>query len=181
MKLWLVRHAQPLIAPGVCYGATNVAADGQLTLEAAQALAGILPCGISIVSSPLQRCEQLAQCLQGLRPDLSFKTDAGLKEMDFGCWEGQRWDSIAQAAIDRWTADFGDHRFGGRESVVEFMQRVAGVWDETRRTGVDGVWITHAGVIRAAALLAQGLRKIVQAGQWPHEAPAFGGWWELQA
>jgi len=26
MKLWLVRHAQPLIPLGVCYGATDVAA-----------------------------------------------------------------------------------------------------------------------------------------------------------
>ena len=31
-----------------------------------------------------------------------------------------------------WMADFGGHRFGGRESVQEFMHRVACVWEETQ-------------------------------------------------
>lgn len=181
MKLWLVRHAQPLITPGVCYGVTDVAADEQATLQAAQALAQTLPVGIALVSSSLQRCEHLAHCLQGLRPDLPYKTDARLVEMNFGCWEGQRWDAIPQADYERWTADFGKHRFGGRESVFELMQRVACVWDETQRAGRDAVWITHAGVIRAATLLAQGVRQVEQATQWPRAAPAFGRWCELQA
>jgi alpha-ribazole phosphatase len=181
MKLWLVRHAQPLVAPGVCYGATDVAADQAATLQTARALARVLPSGLLLVSSTLQRCELLAQCLQGLRPDFAYKTDARLIEMDFGSWEGQRWDAIPQPDVDRWVADFGAHRFGGRESVHEFMQRVAAAWDETRLAGREAVWITHAGVIRAATLLAQGVRTVDQAGQWPREAPAFGHWCELQA
>lgn len=180
MKLWLVRHAQPLIAPGVCYGATDVAADGQATWQAAQALARTLPPGLSLRVSPLQRCARLSQCLRELRSDLSAQTDARLAEMNFGCWEGQRWDAIAQADYERWTADFGQHRFGGEESVQEFVRRVAGVWDETLREGLDAVWITHAGVIRGATLIAQGVREVTQAAQWPQEAPAFGGWRVLE-
>ena len=181
MKLWLVRHAQPLIASGICYGASDMAADEQATLQVAQELAQTLPEGITLVSSTLQRCEQLAHCLCGLRPDLTYKTETRLREMDFGCWEGQRWDAIPKADFERWMADFGAHRFGGQESVQEFLQRVASVWDETQRLGVDTVWISHAGVIRAATLLAQGVRQIEQATQWPHEAPAFGGWCQLQS
>ena len=181
MKLWLVRHAQPLMAPGICYGATDIAADAQATLQAAQELAHTLPLGLALVSSPLQRCERLAHCLRGLRPDLAYKTDARLVEMDFGCWEGQRWDAIPEADYARWMADFGGHRFGGQESAQEFMQRVSAVWDETRRQGLDTVWITHAGVIRSATLLAQGVRQVEHATQWPREAPAFGCWCELQA
>lgn len=181
MKLWLVRHAQPLIVSGVCYGATDVAAEPQATLQAAQALAQALPNGVAVVSSTLQRCERLAHCLRGLRPDLAYETDARLVEMDFGCWEGQRWDAIPQANFDHWMAAFGAHRFGGRESVHEFMRRVASAWDEMRHEGLDAVWITHAGVIRAASLLVQGVRQVEQAAQWPREAPAFGGWSELQA
>jgi len=74
---------------------------------------------------------------------------------------------------------FGSHRFGGRESVSEFMQRVAAAWDETQRRGVDVVWITHAGVIRAVTLLRQGVRRPEQAAQWPREVLAFGAWCEL--
>lgn len=134
-----------------------------------------------MISSPLQRCERLANCLQGLRPDLPYETDARLAEMDFGCWEGQRWDAIAQADYERWLAAFGSHRFGGRESVSEFMQRVAAAWDEAQRRGVDVVWITHAGVIRAVTLLRQGVRQPERAAQWPREVLAFGGWRELMA
>lgn len=180
MKLWLVRHAQPLIPSGVCYGATDVAADEQATQQAATALAVLLPQRIQVLSSTLQRCELLARCLRGLRPDLTYKVDARLVEMDFGCWEGLRWDHIPQAAFERWTADFGGHRFGGKESVSGFMQRVASAWDETQRLGLDTVWVTHAGVMRAASLLAQGVRQVAQADQWPRAAPAFGSCCEFQ-
>ncbi|MES2878446.1 MAG: histidine phosphatase family protein [Pseudomonadota bacterium] len=181
MKLWLVRHAQPLIAPGVCYGATDVAADPQATQQAAQALALTLPKDTAVTSSPLQRCEQLAHCLQGLRPDLSYKTDSRLAEMNFGCWEGQRWDAIPQADYERWTADFGEHCFGGVESSNQVLTRVASAWTEMQREARDAVWITHAGVIRAASLIARGVQQVEQATQWPQDAPGFGGWQSLEA
>jgi len=94
LKLWLARHAQPLIAPGICYGATDVPADAQTTLDAAQTLSRALPFGLLVSVSPLQRCELLKHSLQALRPDLVFKSDARLVEMNFGTWEGQRWDAI---------------------------------------------------------------------------------------
>ena len=181
MKLWLVRHAQPLIAPGVCYGATDVAADPQATLKAAQALALALPNSVTVTSSPLQRCELLTQFLRGLRPDLLYKTDDRLAEMNFGCWEGQRWDAIPKADYDHWTADFGKHRFGDVESSNMVLQRVASAWDAMQGETHDAVWITHAGVIRAASLIAQGVRQVDQAAQWPQVAPAFGKWCVLGA
>lgn len=176
MKLWLVRHAQPLIEAGVCYGATDVDADVQATVWAAQAVAPELPAGIAMCVSPLQRCEQLAKVIQGLRPDLIYKTDARLAEMNFGTWEGVRWDAICAQAYDAWMADFSGHRFGGQESVDEFMARVALAWDAFHRQRQDTVWITHAGVIRAVSLLAQGVRHIDTAAQWPTHAPGFGEW-----
>ena len=179
-NLWLVRHAQPLIAPGVCYGQLDVPADVDATAACARELAKILPPGINIMGSPLQRCEQLTHALIGLRPDFSCKKDPRLKEMDFGQWEGQRWDDIGAAAIDAWVSDFAGHRPGGGESVRQFMQRVAVVWDETALSA-DGptLWITHAGVIRAATLLQRGQRQIANAAQWPAAAPRFGSWVQL--
>lgn len=180
MKLWLVRHAQPLVPAGVCYGASDVPADAAATQDCATQLAPELPAGISLLSSPLQRCTQLAQELRRLRPDVSLRTDARLVEMDFGCWEGQPWDAIPRDAYDAWTADFGAHRFGGRESVDELMRRVAAVQAETLREGRDAVWITHAGVMRAMALLAQGQMRVTQAQQWPRQAPHWGAWQVLE-
>ena len=47
MKLWLVRHAQPRIEAGVCYGQLDLAADAQATRPCAEALAQVLPPGIA--------------------------------------------------------------------------------------------------------------------------------------
>ena len=180
--LWLVRHAQPLIAPGICYGALNVAADVAATHVAAQALADCLPAQTVVYSSPLQRCELLAHVLYGLRPDLSYKADARLAEMDFGAFEGLRWDGIPAQDYDDWTADFWQHRFGGVESVAGFMARVASAWRDMQASRaasgapVAQVWITHAGVIRAANLLGKGVHAVRSASLWPIDAPAFGRW-----
>jgi len=176
VNLWLVRHAQPLVAPGTCYGVLDVLPDADATVLAAQALAATLPQHRAVQVSPLQRCEQLALCLQGLRPDLTFMTDVRLQEMDFGIWEGVAWADIPRSAMDAWTADFGDHCFGGKESANQVLQRIGDAWDAWCATRATGVWITHAGVCRAVQLLLKGQRRVDRADQWPQSAPAFGAW-----
>ena len=178
MKLWLVRHARPLIDAGICYGATDMPADAQHTAATATQLAPLLPQGMTLWTSPLQRCSALAEQLRDLRPDLSLRTDARLREMDFGCWEGVRWDDIPRSAYDDWTANFGAARFGGKESVNELLSRVAAVRAEAQAQGQDAVWVTHAGVLRAMALLDQGLTTLNQAPQWPREVAGWGAWEE---
>ena len=108
--------------------------------------------------------------------------------MDFGQWEGVAWAQVPRAAVDAWLADFGDHRFGGAESANEVLARVAAAWANaqqatqcaTQQKGQDSLWITHAGVIRAASLVAQGVQRITSASQWPLQAPAYGQWRLLQ-
>lgn len=179
MRLWLVRHAPVLLASGSCYGALDVPADPQATETCARTLSALLSQGVQVSSSPLQRCAQLTHVLQGLRPDLAIETDARLREMNFGNWEGRRWDAIAQSDIDAWTADFADHAVGGHgESVREVMLRVGQAFDELG--DADAVWITHAGIIRAAQLLAQGIRQVERADQWPLDATACGQWRTLE-
>jgi alpha-ribazole phosphatase len=180
MKLWLVRHARPLVEPGVCYGASDIPADAVATRNCAALFAPLVPTGLTLWSSPLQRCTQLAQALLVLRPDLTLNIDARLSEMDFGRWEGVRWDDIPRAAFDDWTANFDVARFGGRESVNELLQRVAAVRAEVLARGQDAVWVTHAGVLRAMALLDQGLTALSQAPQWPQEVAGWGEWQALE-
>jgi len=178
--LWIVRHARPLIAAGICYGVLDVQSDSVATDQAARELADTLPTGAVLRVSPLTRCQQLARALCALRADLQARTDPRLREMDFGCWEGVAWDAIPQAALQAWTDDFGNHRFGGAESSNEVLMRVARVWDEDHADH-DAVWITHAGVARAARLLADGVRVLTRADQWPLEAPGYGQWLEIAA
>lgn len=178
MTLWLARHARPLVEPGICYGALDMPADAAHTRAAAQALAAALPLGMAVQVSPLQRCQQLAQALQDLRTDLQLRTDKRLREMDFGSWEGVAWADIPRAAIDAWTDDFAQHRFGGSESANEVLARVALAWDALPPAG-DTLWIAHSGVAQAATLLRQGIRHIEHAKDWPVSRLGYGAWLQL--
>ena len=177
--MFLVRHAQPLVDVGVCYGQLDMKADVSATLQCAQALVKVLPQRITIVTSPLQRCEQLAHMLIAVAPDLTLKKDARLQEMNFGAWEGQPWAAIARSELEAWTTHFATYQPGGSgESVNTFMARVASAFDELPRN-TDTLWVTHAGVIRAVELIASGTRQLQRADQWPMAAPAYGQWCKL--
>lgn len=181
-RLWLVRHARPLIAPGTCYGRLDVPADPAHTLEVAAEMASLLPRGTLMRSSPRQRCAKLALTLREARPDLQTTPtalqDGRLAEMDFGHWEGQAWDALPAPALQAWTDDFLDHPPGGGESVRRFMARVRQALDEARQTGpsdTDQLWITHAGVIRAVQWMMRDDGLPQQASDWPRSTLAYGG------
>lgn len=181
MRLWLVRHPRPGIAEGICYGSSDLPADAGATERQAAELAELLPGHIPVFCSPLQRCTALARALQALRPDLVCRTDQRLRELDFGSWEGRRWSEIGRQEVDAWMADFADHRVGGGESVQCLLDRVGSAVRATlahcrHRDTRHAVWISHAGVIRAAVAWAGGIRRVDSAGQWPAHAPAFGSW-----
>lgn len=176
MRLWLVRHAAPRIEPGRCYGRLDAVADAAATQAAAAALRAALPPRWAGWHSTRARCRQLAAALGG-PPAGTWREDARLDELDFGAWEGRAWDAIGAAALDAWVADFAHHRAGGGESVAQLLARVqAALAEAAASAATDVVWITHAGVIRAAHWLrAQGAR-LPTAAQWPREAPHWGAW-----
>ena len=179
MKLWLLRLAPVALAPGLCYGVSDVAADDDATRVAALAAAASLPAGLAVRVSGLARARQMAAALADLRPDLGpAQRDSRLNEMDFGTFELQPWDAIPREAIDHWVADFAHHRFGGVESTQDVIRRVgqaaASQWAHSGPAG-EALWITHAGVIRAATFIARhGLNRLVEVALWPTEAPSPG-------
>jgi alpha-ribazole phosphatase len=176
MKLLLVRHAKPIAADDLCYGRTDFPAPPEATRAVAESVAPLLPADAELRYSPLSRCVDLARLLAELRPDLpAVAGDPRIAEMDFGEWEGWSWRDIDRAAIDAWTGNFADTRAGQTgESTRQFLRRVAAAFDAWRDGGRDAVWITHAGVIRAAWLLRDGIRAVERADQWPKRPIAFG-------
>lgn len=182
MRLWLLRHARVRLPEGTCYGASDIAADAQATAAAARLWAERAPAQRVVHHSPLQRCEQLALALQALRPDLTLKPDPRLRELDFGDWEGRPWSAVGREAMDAWLADFAHARPGGHgESVAALMARVGAAFDDWRASERDALWITHAGVIRAVRLMAQGVRRVQTARDWPVQSVAFGQAWVLRS
>ena len=182
MKLWLVRHAQVLLPPGVCYGASDVAADDAHTEQSAMALANQLPRditqrGIPVRVSGLCRAQQMAQALCRVRPDLQAPVvDVRLNEMNFGHWELQAWDAIGAEAMDAWLGCFAHYACGGGETTQQVIDRVVQALEAQLKCGVaHAIWVTHAGVIRAVEYIQQHGRKPIESvAHWPTDAPAPG-------
>ncbi|MYM37497.1 phosphoglycerate mutase [Duganella sp. FT94W] len=164
MKLILVRHPQPLVAPGVCYGSTDLAiAPGKLehTLAALQ-----LPAGLPLYSSPLRRCAELAARLSP-----APRHDGRLAEIHFGAWEMQPWDAIPRTDIDAWAADMVNYRPGGGESVLQMAERINAFYNELT---TDAIIICHAGAMRLLTARHEGLspaEMALQAAQTAHQIP----------
>ena len=178
VRLWLVRHPQPLIAEGICYGQLDVAADPAAVVAATTALEKALPRDLPLFSSPLARAASLAYSLALRRPDLTLQFDDALKEVDFGRWEGKAWDDIPKEAVDVWVKDFADHQFGGGESASQLVQRVQSRLRALTHP-VEVVWLTHAGVIKAVHFLnetAHQQPRILSARDWPQQRIAFGSY-----
>ncbi len=174
-RLWLLRHAPTDAAPGLCYGKTDVDAPAEATLAVAQRAIHLVPAGIVLRCSPLRRCADLGRAIGMLRPGSIVQTDPRLAEMDFGAWEGRPWSSIPRAEFEAWTARFADACPGGDgESTRRFMQRVGEAFDQWQASGQDALWVTHAGVMRAAQLLQRGMRSVERADEWPSAPMGYG-------
>ena len=169
MRLILVRHPQPQIAPGICYGSTDLPALPEEIERVHAALMPTLPRDAALFSSPLRRCAKLATRLNW--PTLTF--DARLAEMDFGAWEMQPWDAIPRAQIDAWAADLTGYHPGGGESVLQMAARVADFYaDLQRQPQQDAIVICHAGTMRLLSACHANLPLhdiALQAAQSPHK------------
>jgi alpha-ribazole phosphatase len=152
MHIYLVRHPPPIDADGLCYGHLDVAVDepaiartvdSVVTQMSSQTLASA-----HIYCSPSSRCWGLARRLASPREPTVVED---LVEMNFGDWQGIRWDAIAREKIDAWTNDVWGYRPGGGESA----NMVATRWERwvyhlRQNDGGNVVAVTHAGVIRVA-------------------------------
>lgn len=173
MQLHLVRHPQPQVAPGHCYGSTDLPADAvdidRVLLDFERAS---LPGDMPVYASPLARCADLARRLSA-QP----RFDARLAEMDFGAWEMRHWDTIPRAEVEAWNADLLYYRPGGGESVMDVAARVAAFRaDLEHRSEPRALIICHAGTIRLLASLHTGgtlEQAALRAAQTPHRI-AYG-------
>jgi alpha-ribazole phosphatase len=157
VALTLVRHTRPR-GEGVCYGGSEVELAASFPEEAA-ALAARLDPPARIVTSPLGRCRRLADFL-GARLGAPVAADPRWREMDFGAWEGARWDDIPRAELDAWAHDLMEARPHGGESVAMLLARTRAALRDCRKDPGTCLVVTHAGVIRAALFDAG------EAGAW---------------
>ena len=125
--IFLVRHPKPDIAPGICYGSSDIQPDAAALQSAFLWLDEFLPARARIISSPLARCAKLASqlCASSTR---TCELDRRLVERSCGGWELQPWDQVPRIEIDAWAADFLDYCAPGAESVRQMQARVLAAW-----------------------------------------------------
>ena len=169
MRLHLIRHLPPVVAPGTCYGRTDLAVGPEAQARALPLLRARLPAGAQVVSSPLRRCASLACALSE-----SVRFDARLAELDFGAWEMRAWSDIARAEIDAWAADVVHYRPGGGESVFDMALRIDAFYqDLLRESWLEAVVVCHAGAMRLLAARQRGLDPLAMAREAARESHAI--------
>lgn len=152
-EFWIVRHTATAVEPGTCYGRLDVGLRETFPAEAAAVAAQLDGIAFDEVwSSPLSRCRRLAAACGYADP----RTDDRLLEIDFGAWEGQRFDAIDDPQLQKWYADYLHVRPTGGESFEEQCRRVAAFLAERSVACPRGrvVLFSHGGVQLAAGLHA---------------------------
>lgn len=169
--IYVWRHPRPQGAEGHCIGHTDLAIDPRKGRRLARridrfAQRSRLP--RIVATSPLRRCADVGRWLR--RKGWEHRLDAALLELDFGAWDGLRWDDVPRAEIDAWCSDFAHYRPGGGESLVALLERTA-AWS---RDGVHVV-IAHAGWMQALQWLSAHGTDMPTPAQWPQAARYGGG------
>ncbi|MEU3652854.1 bifunctional RNase H/acid phosphatase [Streptomyces sp. NPDC032161] len=161
----LLRHGETALTPEKRFsgsGGTDpeLSAAGRRQAEAiARSLAarGTIQ---EIVSSPLRRCRETAGAVAA-RLGLEVRIDEGLRETDFGAWEGLTFAEVRErhgSDLDAWLASEEAAPTGGGESFAEVTRRVAAARDRlvARHAGRTVLLVTHVTPIKILVRLALG-------------------------
>ncbi len=150
-----LRHPKPEAPEGICYGQTDLDIGPEGEAQIALALKAT-PRIARVIASPARRCRRLAGALAA-RDGVGLVLDPRLWEMDFGDWEGMRWEDIPRADSDPWTEDPWRIAPPGGETFTAVHARVAAVIGEVIAEVAPGTApVCHAGSIRMARIILTG-------------------------
>ncbi|MEU4096111.1 bifunctional RNase H/acid phosphatase [Streptomyces sp. NPDC026673] len=113
----------------------------------------------AVVSSPLARCRQTAQAVAD-RLGLDVRVDEGLRETDFGAWEGLTFAEVKERYPEELDAWLGSAKAAppGGESFAAVARRVSLARDKliARHPGRTVLLVTHVTPIKTLVRLALG-------------------------
>ncbi len=147
MEIYIIRHTTPNIEKGICYGQTDLSLVNTFP-EEFKTIKQQIPNNSHYIikSSPLKRCALLANYLGS-----NVVFDDRLKELDFGDWEMQPWNTIPEETLNPWMKDFVNTKVPNGESYINLASRVNNFFEETinLQNEQDLIIVTHAGPMRA--------------------------------
>lgn len=159
----LLRHGETPLTPEKRFSGSG-GTDPELSAtgrdQAARAAVHFAALGTvqEIVSSPLRRCRETAAAVAE-RLGLDVRIEDGLRESDFGAWEGLTFGEVRERYEDdltAWLADPETAPTGGGESFAEVADRVAAARDRltARYAGRTVLLVTHVTPIKTLVRLA---------------------------
>jgi alpha-ribazole phosphatase len=156
MVVHLLRHTEPKIEKGICYGQADIKLADSFSKELMPIKAKVSALPIDVFfSSPLHRCAILSQALCTSGREVQY--DKRLMELDFGKWELKKWDVISKTKeAKKWFDDFVNEPCPDGESYQDILIRVKDfiAYLEAFKTIKEPLVVTHAGVIRAFYCIA---------------------------
>ncbi|GGQ16171.1 bifunctional RNase H/acid phosphatase [Streptomyces roseolilacinus] len=160
----LLRHGETALTPEKRFSGSGgsdpeLSAVGRRQAEAVAAALAARGTVREIVSSPLLRCRQTAATVAG-RLGLDVRIEDGLREADFGAWEGLTFAEVRERYpddLDAWLASPKAAPTGG-ESFAAVSRRVAAARDRLteRHAGRTVLVVTHVTPIKTLVRLALG-------------------------
>ncbi|MCX5390367.1 bifunctional RNase H/acid phosphatase [Streptomyces sp. NBC_00094] len=161
----LLRHGETALTPEKRFSGSG-GTDPELSaagLRQAEAVAEALAARGTIqeiVSSPLTRCRQTAAAVAA-RLGLDVRVERGLRETDFGAWEGLTFGEVRERYpddLDAWLASPKAAPTGGGESFAAVARRVAAARDRltAAHAGRTVLLVTHVTPIKTLVRLALG-------------------------
>ncbi|MCX5139908.1 MULTISPECIES: bifunctional RNase H/acid phosphatase [unclassified Streptomyces] len=161
----LLRHGETALTPEKRFsgsGGTDPELSATGREQAAHAAEAFAARGTvqEIVCSPLRRCRETAGAVAA-RLGLEVRIEDGLRETDFGAWEGLTFGEVRErygADLDAWLASAKAAPTGGGESFAEVARRVAATRDRlvSRYAGRTVLVVTHVTPIKTLVRLALG-------------------------
>ncbi|MCZ7460566.1 bifunctional RNase H/acid phosphatase [Streptomyces sp. WMMC940] len=159
----LLRHGETALTPEKRFSGSGDHELSEVGRRQAEAVAAALAARgtiQAIVSSPLKRCRQTAEAV-ATRLGLDVRIDEGLRETDFGAWEGLTFAEVRERYgddLDAWLASPKAEPTGGGESFATVARRVAATRDRLVREyqGRTVLVVTHVTPIKTLVRLAIG-------------------------
>ncbi|MCF3172540.1 bifunctional RNase H/acid phosphatase [Streptomyces sioyaensis] len=161
----LLRHGETALTPEKRFsgsGGTDpeLSAAGRRQAEATATALAARGTIQAVVSSPLRRCRETAEAVAA-RLGLEVRIEEGLRETDFGAWEGLTFAEVRARYpedLDAWLASAKAEPTGGGESFAAVARRVAVARDKllARYAGRTVLLVTHVTPVKTLVRLALG-------------------------
>ncbi|WP_030807511.1 bifunctional RNase H/acid phosphatase [Streptomyces sp. NRRL S-337] len=161
----LLRHGETALTPEKRFsgsGGTDpeLSAAGHHQAQATAAALAARGTIQAVVSSPLRRCRETAQAVAD-RLGLDVRVEDGLRETDFGAWEGLTFAEVRERYpedLDAWLHSSKAAPTGGGESFASVARRIAVTRDKllARYAGRTVLLVTHVTPIKTLVRLALG-------------------------